>query len=129
MPATAHISGRPWKVIGGVFVAFQMKQEVFPEFDIDAVRVEVPYPGASPAEVEEAALWRRDWVGIRHEDRIMRGFFSVVDRSLFEIFDFVSHAVPVGLKRSEPATLDEESDGGDQRDGGGSAPEPKVFAR
>jgi HAE1 family hydrophobic/amphiphilic exporter-1 len=30
-----------------------MRREVFPEFDLEIVLVSVPYPGASPGDVEE----------------------------------------------------------------------------
>lgn len=41
---------------GGLFMLTRVKQEVFPEFDLDFVTVSVAYPGASPAEVEQAVL-------------------------------------------------------------------------
>ena len=43
-------------MVGGVMVAFNIRQEVFPEFDLDLVLVSVPYPGASPEEVEEGII-------------------------------------------------------------------------
>ena len=43
-------------VVGGLFAALRLKQEVFPEFDLDVVRVSVAYPGASPEEVEQGIL-------------------------------------------------------------------------
>jgi multidrug efflux pump subunit AcrB len=43
-------------LIGGAAGALSVKQEVFPEFDLDIVRVTVPYPGASPAEVEQGII-------------------------------------------------------------------------
>ncbi|MFK7926724.1 MAG: efflux RND transporter permease subunit [Myxococcota bacterium] len=43
-------------VIGGLLMAFNMKQEVFPEFQLEAVQVTVAYPGASPQEVEAGIL-------------------------------------------------------------------------
>jgi multidrug efflux pump subunit AcrB len=43
-------------LIGGAAGALSIKQEVFPEFTIDVVRVTVPYPGASPAEVEQGII-------------------------------------------------------------------------
>ncbi len=41
-------------IIGGLMVGPTLKQEVFPDFDLDMVRITVPYPGASPAEVEQS---------------------------------------------------------------------------
>lgn len=39
-------------LVGG-FSLVMMRREVFPEFELDIVLVSVPYPGASPQEVEE----------------------------------------------------------------------------
>ena len=41
---------------GGLLMALQVKQEVFPEFEIDIIRVTVPYPGATPEEVEQGII-------------------------------------------------------------------------
>ncbi len=43
-------------LVGGALLAWNVKQEVFPEFDLDAVRITVPYPGASPEEVEQGVV-------------------------------------------------------------------------
>jgi len=39
-------------LVGGLILASQIKKEVFPDFDLDIVSITVPYPGASPEEVE-----------------------------------------------------------------------------
>jgi len=43
-------------LIGGLFMSTRIKQEVFPDFQLDVVRVSVPYPGASPEEVEQGII-------------------------------------------------------------------------
>lgn len=43
-------------LIGGAILAFTIKKEVFPEFDLDIVTVVVPYPGSSPEEVEQGII-------------------------------------------------------------------------
>lgn len=43
-------------IVIGCFATCSVKQEVFPEFDLDVVRVSVPYPGASPEEVEQGIV-------------------------------------------------------------------------
>ncbi len=44
-------------IVGGlVTLASNIKQEVFPEVEMDAVSTVVTYPGASPAEVEQAVI-------------------------------------------------------------------------
>ncbi|HCP44999.1 MAG TPA: AcrB/AcrD/AcrF family protein, partial [Deltaproteobacteria bacterium] len=43
-------------LIGGALGVSRIKQEVFPNFDLDLVRITVPYPGASPEEVEQGIV-------------------------------------------------------------------------
>jgi multidrug efflux pump subunit AcrB len=43
-------------LVGGLFMAFNIKQEVFPEFSLDSVSISVAYPGASPEEVESGII-------------------------------------------------------------------------
>jgi multidrug efflux pump subunit AcrB len=48
-----------WVIVAaGVTTLFGIKQEVFPEFASGIVTVRVPYPGASPEEVEEGVVVR-----------------------------------------------------------------------
>ncbi|PQJ35137.1 multidrug transporter [Salinibacter sp. 10B] len=41
---------------GGLFTAYTMQKEVFPQYQLDVVQVSVVYPGAAPAEVEQGIL-------------------------------------------------------------------------
>ncbi len=43
-------------LIGGLIIGSHIKQEVFPDFDMDKVSVTVAYPGASPDEVEKGII-------------------------------------------------------------------------
>lgn len=43
-------------LLGGLFAAKRIQQEVFPYFEMDRVNVRVSYPGASPAEVERGIV-------------------------------------------------------------------------
>ena len=43
-------------ILGGIFMTMNIKKEVFPEFSTDMVSVSVPYPGASPEEVEKSIV-------------------------------------------------------------------------
>lgn len=43
-------------LLGGLFMTSRIKQEVFPEFDLDLVTITVAYPGASPEEVEQGII-------------------------------------------------------------------------
>ena len=41
---------------GGIWTALNMQKEVDPQFELDIVQVQVAYPGAAPAEVEQGIL-------------------------------------------------------------------------
>ncbi|MCM8567975.1 efflux RND transporter permease subunit [Gramella jeungdoensis] len=41
---------------GGIWTMFKIQKEVFPQFQLDYVNVNVVYPGAAPAEVEQGIL-------------------------------------------------------------------------
>jgi multidrug efflux pump subunit AcrB len=43
-------------LIGGIILLNRIKKEVFPDFDLDIVNITVPYPGASPEEVERGVI-------------------------------------------------------------------------
>lgn len=43
-------------LVGGFFMATRVKQEVFPEFDLGMVSIQVAYPGSSPEEVEQGII-------------------------------------------------------------------------
>ena len=45
-------------LVGGLHAAFGLVQEVIPDVSLDRVQVLVPYPGASPEEVEESIVRR-----------------------------------------------------------------------
>ena len=43
-------------IVGGLFMSTKIKREVFPEFELNRVSVNVAYPGASPEEVEQGIV-------------------------------------------------------------------------
>ena len=43
-------------IVGGLVMAFTIKQEVFPEISLDMIRISVEYPGAGPEEVEDGII-------------------------------------------------------------------------
>jgi multidrug efflux pump subunit AcrB len=45
-------------VVGGVLAWPTLRQEMFPDIDLEVVTVSAPYPGAAPAEVEEVLATR-----------------------------------------------------------------------
>ena len=59
-------------LIGGLYMTTQIKQEVFPDFTPDSVTVLVPFPGASPEEVEEGVI-----LAIEEEVRAIDGIDEI----------------------------------------------------
>jgi len=43
-------------LIWGGMSTLNLKQELFPEFELDLIRVSISYPGATPEEVEESII-------------------------------------------------------------------------
>lgn len=43
-------------ILGGLLMAGKLKQEIFPDLNLDYVFVNVPYPGASPEEIERGVV-------------------------------------------------------------------------
>jgi len=43
-------------LLGGIWTAFNIQKEVFPDFQLDIVEVIVEYPGAAPEEVEQGVV-------------------------------------------------------------------------
>ncbi|MBM4024024.1 MAG: efflux RND transporter permease subunit [Planctomycetes bacterium] len=60
-------------IVGGLIMALGIKQEVFPEFDLDMVTVRVVYPGSSPQEVEQGIILAIE-EGVRGIDGVKRVF-------------------------------------------------------
>ena len=63
-------------LIGGILGAFQIKQEVFPEFSLDIVSISVMYPGASPDDVEQGIV-----LAVEEEVRGLEGVKEVSSTS------------------------------------------------
>ncbi len=43
-------------VVGGLVMLRSIKQEIFPEVSLDVIQIQVPYPGASPEEIEDGII-------------------------------------------------------------------------
>ncbi|PCJ98497.1 MAG: cobalt-zinc-cadmium resistance protein [Zetaproteobacteria bacterium] len=43
-------------LVGGLWLLLNSKKEVFPQFNADAILIQMAYPGASPAEVEQGII-------------------------------------------------------------------------
>ena len=79
-------------LLAGAFTGFNMKIEVFPETELDIITVQTEYPGASPAEVEEAILRRVEeklagLAGIKRIDSSARESFGTVTIEVMKDWD------------------------------------------
>ncbi len=55
-PVAANLMMLVFIVGGAVILLTQTRQEIFPEFETDLIIISIPYPGASPEEVEKGIL-------------------------------------------------------------------------
>jgi multidrug efflux pump subunit AcrB len=82
-------------VIGGLALGFSIKQEVFPEINLDRIQVTVAYPGAGPDEVEDG----------EDADNVLQEIKSAVDRIITFPEDAEKPVINKVLNRREVASL------------------------
>jgi len=65
-------------IIAGAYAAFNLRREMFPNVDSEAIAVSVRYPGATPEEVERLVARRieREVEGIENVDEIISNVFE-----------------------------------------------------
>ncbi len=80
-------------LVGGVLGVLRTKQEVFPEFNLDMVNVTVPYPGASPAEVEQGIVLAVE-EGVRSVDGVKRVTSASAEGNATVTIELLSDANP-----------------------------------
>ncbi|MCB0330545.1 MAG: efflux RND transporter permease subunit [Bdellovibrionales bacterium] len=78
-------------LVGGLMMSGQIRQEVFPEFTTDIVRISVPYPGASPEEVEQGIILSVEDV-VRGLEGVKRVTSSAAEGSGSVIVELLSSA-------------------------------------
>jgi len=79
-------------LLAGVVTGLTMKLEVFPETSLDRISITMAYPGASPAEVEEAIVRRIEenvagLAGIKRIDSVAREGFGSVNIEVMKDWD------------------------------------------
>ncbi|MFN3197191.1 MAG: efflux RND transporter permease subunit [Bradymonadia bacterium] len=76
-------------LLGGVLTSFKIKQEVFPEFELDRISISVPYPGAGPEEVEKGIVQSIEEAvrGLDGVKRITASAFEGSGRATLELLD------------------------------------------
>ncbi|MEO1642958.1 MAG: efflux RND transporter permease subunit, partial [Pseudomonadota bacterium] len=78
-------------LLGGLISALTMKAQVFPTIDPGIITVSVPYPGATPAEVEEGITRRVEEavLGIDGVEKVTSVASENIGRITIEVSDFV----------------------------------------
>ena len=76
-------------VAAGLVTLTSMRQEVFPEFSTDTISVSVPYPGATPSEVEESIATKIEEAvqGVDGIDRLTSSSNEGVGTVMIEVED------------------------------------------
>jgi multidrug efflux pump subunit AcrB len=82
-------------LISGILAVQSIKIETFPEFTLDMISISMEYPGASPAEVEEAVVRRIEeavsgLAGIKRIDSTAREGFGTVTIEVISGWDIKS---------------------------------------
>lgn len=102
-------------LIGGLVTTLRIKQEVFPEFDLDIVTVRVPYPGSSPEEVEQGIVLAveenvRGIVGVKEITASAQESIGVVTLELDEDADAQKVYQDIQQEVSRITTFPEEAE-------------------
>jgi len=102
-------------LIGGTATALTNKIEVFPETDLDVIRISVSYPGASPAEVEEGIVRQIEekiagLAGIERIDSVAQEGFASITIEVVSDWDLKKLLEEVKAEVDRINTLPEEAE-------------------
>jgi multidrug efflux pump subunit AcrB len=102
-------------LLAGLITGLTMKVEVFPETDLDIITVKTEYPGASPAEVEEAVLRRIEenvagLAGIKRIDSNAREGWGIVTIEVIKDWDLKKLLEEVKAEVDRITTLPDEAE-------------------
>jgi len=102
-------------LLAGTITGLTMKVEVFPETDLDIIRIQTEYPGASPSEVEEALLRRIEenvagLAGIKRIDSTAREGWGTVTIEVIKGWDLKKLLEEVKAEVERITTLPDEAE-------------------
>jgi multidrug efflux pump subunit AcrB len=102
-------------LLAGVVTGLTMKLEVFPETSLDRISISMAYPGASPAEVEEAIVRRIEenvagLAGIKRIDSVAREGFGSVSLEVIKDWDIKELLDEVKAEVDRITTFPEEAE-------------------
>ena len=101
-PVAVHLF--MWVLIGaGVYYAFNLTREMFPNSSPEQILVAVPYPGATPEEVEKAVTRRieREIDDVADVEKIESSVLEGVSRTIITVEDGADPAVVLNDIRGE----------------------------
>ena len=96
-------------LVGGMVTLLSMRSEVFPQFSTGIIQVEVPYPGATPAEVEDGITRRAEEaiLGTEGIEKVTSTAFEDRGAIVIEVQDF---ADPEKVKDDVETAIDSIAD-------------------
>ncbi len=102
-------------LLAGAVTGLTMKLEVFPETSLDHISISMAYPGASPAEVEEAIVRRIEenvagLAGIKRIDSVAREGFGSVNIEVMKGWDLKELLDEVKAEVDRITTFPEEAE-------------------
>ena len=102
-------------LLAGLITGLTMKVEVFPETDLDIIRIQTEYSGASPSEVEEAILRRIEenvagLAGIKRIDSTAREGWGTVTIEVVKGWDLKKLLEEVKAEVERITTLPDEAE-------------------
>jgi multidrug efflux pump subunit AcrB len=102
-------------LLAGTVTGLTMKLEVFPETSLDQISITMAYPGASPAEVEEAIVRRIEenvagLAGIKRIDSVAREGFGSVNIEVMKGWDLKELLDEVKAEVDRITTFPEEAE-------------------
>lgn len=79
-------------ILGGIFGAYKVQKQIFPQFIINVITIQVPYLGAAPQEVEEGVVLRieeaiKDLEGIKKITSVAREGLGSVSVEALDSYD------------------------------------------
>jgi multidrug efflux pump subunit AcrB len=102
-------------LLAGIITGLTMKVEVFPETELDIIRIQTEYPGASPSEVEEALLRRIEenvagLAGVKRIDSTAREGWGIVTIEVIKGWDLKKLLEEIKAEVERITTLPDEAE-------------------
>lgn len=92
-------------LVGGILLTPFVKQEVFPEVSLDRITISVPYPGASPEEVENAVILAVE-EAVRGVDGVKKVTATASESSGSVVVELLSSADPDAVLNDVKSSVD-----------------------